>query len=493
MFSLVREKSITVDQPEIKDVNPSEPREVTVTVSAADNAKVAPSLIKATVSEGWKVLPETVQIGELPARGTGTAKFKLVNTTGTTGTATFTWKMGNDELSTTVKLSGMLGPRVCDGFTDISADSEEKTGEGPTNGHVKAAFDGVDESGKSNTFWHSKWSGGVDSLPHWLVFSPQQALTNPDGTINHMLSVEYLSRQGKVNGRIKSYQIYTSDTTKDGNATTGWTLQKEGQWENGTDWQRAYYDNPVKAKYVKLLITDVWDEVAGREDQFASAAAICVSSQMPPATLTAPAQPENPISVSPAVKVQNAPANPWPAADPAAPAATIAAIADQSLQLGAAIKDIPVKVTNGTVREVKGLPTGVVFDKQTGVISGKPAKAGKYSVQVIAENPDEAEVTAAFTITVTEENTPGDTDKPGGSDKPGDTGKPGTSDKPAPGGNASGDGKGKTPGSAAPAGNGNGQASSPGLERTGSNGAIMLGAALLLIAAGAVAIKRRRL
>ena len=138
-----------------------------------------------------------------------------------------------------------------------------------------------------------------------------------------------------MNGRIKSYQIYTSDTTKDGNATTGWTLQKEGQWENGTDWQRAYYDNPVKAKYVKLLITDVWDEVAGREDQFASAAAICVSSQMPPATLTAPAQPENPISVSPAVKVQNAPANPWPAADPAAPAATIAAIADQSLQLGA--------------------------------------------------------------------------------------------------------------------------------------------------------------
>ena len=493
LFSLVREKSITVDQPEIKDVNPSEPREVTVAVSAADNAKVAPSEIKATVSEGWKVLPETVQIGELPARGTGTAKFKLVNTTGTTGSATFTWKMGDEELSTTVNLSGMLGPRVCDGFTDLSADSEEKTGEGAINGHVKAAFDGVDESGKSNTFWHSKWNGGTDPLPHWLVFSPQQALTNPDGTINKMLSVEYLSRQGKVNGRIKSYQIYTSDTTKDGNATTGWTLQKEGQWENGTDWQRAYYDNPAKAKYVKLLITDVWDEVAGREDQFASAAAICVSSQMPPATLTAPAQPENPISVSPAVKVQNAPANPWPAADPAAPAATIAAIADQSLQLGAAIKDIPVKVANGTVREVKGLPAGVVFDKQTGVISGKPAKAGKYSVQVIAENPDEEEVTAAFTITVTEENTPGDTGKPGGSDKPGDTGKPGTSDKPAPGGNASGDGKGKAPGSAAPAGNGNGQASSPGLEGTGSNAAIMLGAALLLIAAGTVAIKRRRL
>ena len=85
------------------------------------------------------------------------------------------------------------------------------------------------------------------------------------------------------------------------------------------------------------------------------------------------------------------------------------------------------------------------------------------------------------------------TGKPGGSDKPGDTGKPGTSDKPAPGGNASGDGKGKAPGSAAPAGNGNGQASSPGLEGTGSNAAIMLGAALLLIAAGTVAIKRRRL
>ncbi|MDU7516425.1 MAG: putative Ig domain-containing protein, partial [Varibaculum cambriense] len=235
-----------------------------------------------------------------------------------------------------------------------------------------------------------------------------------------------------------------------------------------------------------------WDEVAGREDQFASAAAICVSSQMPPVTLTAPAQPENPISVSPAVKVQSAPANPWPTADPAAPAASIAPIADQSLQLGAAIKDIPVKVANGTVREVKGLPAGVVFDKQTGVISGKPAKAGKYSVQVIAENPDEEAVTAAFTITVTEENTPGDTDKPGGSDKPGDTGKPGTSDKPAPDGNAGGDGKGKAPGGAS-TGNANAQGSSPALEGTGSNAAIALAAALVLIAAGAVAIKRRRL
>ena len=161
---------------------------------------------------------------------------------------------------------------------------------------------------------------------------------------------------------------------------------------------------------------------------------------MPPVTLTAPAQPENPISVSPAVKVQSAPADPWPTADPAAPAATIAPIADQNLQLGAAIKDIPVKVANGTVREVKGLPAGVVFDKQTGVISGKPA-----------------------------------------------------SDKPAPDGSAGGDGKGKAPGSAAPTGNGNGHASSPALEGTGSNAAIALAAALVLIAAGAVAIKRRRL
>ncbi|RYZ57505.1 MAG: hypothetical protein EOO14_10900, partial [Chitinophagaceae bacterium] len=51
------------------------------------------------------------------------------------------------------------------GWTIHSFSSEEAGGEGPVNGYARAIVDG-----NVNTFWHSRWSAGGFTAPHWIVF-----------------------------------------------------------------------------------------------------------------------------------------------------------------------------------------------------------------------------------------------------------------------------------------------------------------------------------
>lgn len=91
--------------------------------------------------------------------------------------------------------------------------------------------------GNPNTIWHSKWS-----TPYQYPFN----LTLDLGDTRTITQLAYLPRQGStVNGRILSYNIYTS--------TDGVNYQKvtSGTWENSTKQQLATF-NPVSAKYVKL-------------------------------------------------------------------------------------------------------------------------------------------------------------------------------------------------------------------------------------------------
>ena len=48
-------------------------------------------------------------------------------------------------------------------MTAVATDSEEKTGEG-ANGAIGLVLDG-----KTDTYWHTAWSGGKAPLPHWFV------------------------------------------------------------------------------------------------------------------------------------------------------------------------------------------------------------------------------------------------------------------------------------------------------------------------------------
>lgn len=410
LFTMAREKGIIADPAAITDIDPSNPQDITVTLYAPSGKEVAASSVRASVSEGWKILPDIeVQLPKMPANSTATVKFKVQNITSTSGTATFTWKVGEETLTTTVSLSGIVGPRLCGaGFEDISASSEEKGGEGPVSGYVSAAFDvKADGTADESTFWHTKWSGGTDSFPFWVVFNPTKAL---DG--KNMTTIEYRPRVGKVNGRINTYNIYLSKTKLAGN-DPGWgTPAVSGSFENNADWQTIKMPENTEGQYVKIEITDVYDEKSGKQDSFASAAAFCVASQVKPADMAAPVQPENPVKEGEKLP------------DPSTPGEggsdlrlTLGA---QSVSgtVGSAIEPMEVGITADKAHGYSldfspALPAGVNYTD--GKIQGTPTEAFSGDITVTLTQGSQ-KVTQTFTLTIkaATSDMPGDDSQQGG-------------------------------------------------------------------------------
>lgn len=85
------------------------------------------------------------------------------------------------------------------GWTVRSFSSQETVGEGANNGRAIHAIDG-----NTSTFWHTKWSGGSDPLPHEIQLDL--------GTTYALSSLRYLPRQdGGINGIAANYEIYVSN------------------------------------------------------------------------------------------------------------------------------------------------------------------------------------------------------------------------------------------------------------------------------------------
>lgn len=373
VFSINQSKSMSADVSVLEDVDPSNPKDVTITVHAPGGENLPASEVSVEVTEGWKVLPETVALDAVPMGNKAQAVFTIANTTATEGTATFTWTVGDETFTTEVVLKGRLGPRLCgDGFNSISTNSEETAGEGPVNGHITAAFD-TNEDGTADldTFWHTRWLNGNDEFPFWVVFDPSEALGD-----NLMATVEYAPRQNKVNGRIKHYRIYLSEAEKGGDADWGEPVL-EGDLENSTSWQAIEFDEPVSGQFVKFEITDVWDEVQGKEDTIASAAGFCVSTVIPPADFEAPEQPDNP----PVTGDETPTTLPEPDQGPAMAALRLGFGEDFSptgTLSGVIGEELGPIALNVSVNEGRGyslvfspeLPEGLVFDAATNTISG---------------------------------------------------------------------------------------------------------------------------
>lgn len=59
LFTMAREKGMVADSDAVTDVNPSAPQDITLTLYAPSGKEIAASSVRASVSEGWKILPDT--------------------------------------------------------------------------------------------------------------------------------------------------------------------------------------------------------------------------------------------------------------------------------------------------------------------------------------------------------------------------------------------------------------------------------------------------
>ena len=129
------------------------------------------------------------------------------------------------------------------------SDSQELSGE---NGAATNAVDG-----STTTFWHTKWYGGSDPLPHEIQLDL--------GSTRTVTGLTYLPRQdGGANGRIGKYEVYlsTDGTTWGGAVATG-TFADDALLKTVRLW-------PATARYIRLrALTE-----AGNRGPWTSAAEI---------------------------------------------------------------------------------------------------------------------------------------------------------------------------------------------------------------------------
>lgn len=92
-----------------------------------------------------------------------------------------------------------LGTLINRGSWTITANTEELTGEGTNNGHAKHAIDG-----NSDTFWHSKWSGGTDTPPYILTIDMKKE--------NIVSQIGLIARQNAVTRMNMVFEISNDGT-----------------------------------------------------------------------------------------------------------------------------------------------------------------------------------------------------------------------------------------------------------------------------------------
>jgi hypothetical protein len=111
--------------------------------------------------------------------------------------------------------------------------------------------------GDPSTIWHTNWEP-MAQPPHYLVLDLKQAV--------RVTGLTYLPRQDMTNGRIARYQVYVS-----GDGENWGKPVAEGTWPNDAALKTVRFDEPCKARFVKLLALS---EVSGQS--FTSVAEVSI-------------------------------------------------------------------------------------------------------------------------------------------------------------------------------------------------------------------------
>ena len=133
---------------------------------------------------------------------------------------------------------------------EITASSEETTGEGTGNGVATCIIDG-----KTNTHWHSAWKNSSPAYPHWFMIDMKESKAFD--------AFEYVSRgagsstdDSNNNGNIVNYILYTSDEIIDPTNLDAATLVTSGQFTyDGVNKVHKVEFNSVKGRFVMLYAT----------------------------------------------------------------------------------------------------------------------------------------------------------------------------------------------------------------------------------------------
>lgn len=130
----------------------------------------------------------------------------------------------------------------------VAADSVEATGEG-SNGPAALVLDG-----SPDTYWHTKWQGGVDPLPHWITIKLGAAPVD-------LARVRLLPRQSSNgSGRVNAYELWTS--TSPTCADDSFTKRAEGSFDgllvNKAIERSIVLAQPVSALCAKVVYLSSW-------------------------------------------------------------------------------------------------------------------------------------------------------------------------------------------------------------------------------------------
>ncbi len=116
--------------------------------------------------------------------------------------------------------------------------------------------------GDPRTIWHTRWRGDIPDLPHYYQVDMNQELV--------LNGFSYLPRQDEFkNGNIVKYEFYVSLDAQN------WSVVSAGQLDSGIDIKRILFDQPVSARYFRLVSLA---EANGRN--FTSAAEINVLADL---------------------------------------------------------------------------------------------------------------------------------------------------------------------------------------------------------------------
>lgn len=274
-----------------REVRPSAPVDVTVEVTAAGDAASGDVTVTPELPEGWKVMPDHVDLKSIPAGKTARAIFRIANT-----------KDGMAELSFTAKSkTGATGIAkvTLDGSTaqplPAPVDASEYAADSVQDDAAEHAPIGNAFDGDLATFWHTKWNPANDPVPHWIAFK-----TGEDG--RRIASIDMTARQDKMQGIAKDYEIYVvpADTAVSVGAMTDaqWGAPvAKGAFERSESRQTvALPDSIPEGKvYVKLKVLSNYPDSLGL-DAYTSIAELHANVTEAAQDLTAPDQPtDNPV------------------------------------------------------------------------------------------------------------------------------------------------------------------------------------------------------